>query len=262
MTKRLGLILSVVLSLLTISLIAADGPLTNFLNLRGRTDASGYLITTGGGYTAPDGPLTALGNLRARTDANGYLITSMNGPQLFSDGTSGAPSIAFASEPTLGFWRSGAAQITAQATTLITSGNISVGNAVNSTSGLNITGKWKNTSPTDGIGVWTNNAATIGFELKADALPTISSGCGTSPSVFAGSTPLAGGVNIGTGGTATQCVIAFNGTAYPSAPFCVANNVTSNTVTRILSSTTTLTLNTTTAWSSGEIVAYLCIGAK
>lgn len=60
--------------LVSVGLIAADGPLTNFLNLRGRHDANGYVLMSMGSYTAPDGPLTALSNLRARTDSNGYVI--------------------------------------------------------------------------------------------------------------------------------------------------------------------------------------------
>lgn len=174
-----------------------------------------------------------------------------------ADGTSGAPSYTFASEPTLGFWRSGSTVIEAK-------GGLNVTSTLTSGArfGLNGTTNTRFVSGGNGLFSVGNAAETIGAEIKVDALPTISSGCGTSPSVFAGSTPMAGGVNIGTGGVATTCVIAFNGTAFPSAPFCVANNVTSNTVTRILSSTTTLTFNTTTAWSSGEIVAYLCIGAK
>lgn len=57
--------------------VLAQGPLTNALNLRVRTDANGYLSTTMLAATLPEGPLTALGNIRLRTDASGYLITAM-----------------------------------------------------------------------------------------------------------------------------------------------------------------------------------------
>lgn len=59
--------------------VVAQGPLTPGANLQARTDSNGYLITSGGIYTAPDGPLTPMGNLRMRTDSNGYLLTTVNG---------------------------------------------------------------------------------------------------------------------------------------------------------------------------------------
>src|SRR5690242_1044035 len=77
--------------------MGADGPLTPLMNLRGRTDANGYLLTTSGAYSGADGPLTALANLRGRTDANGYLIVTMGaGPMLVGDGSASAPSYSFA----------------------------------------------------------------------------------------------------------------------------------------------------------------------
>lgn len=80
MTRVRYALLALALALCGVAVLyAADGPLTNALNLRVRTDASGYLITTGGTYTAPDGPLTNFGNIRLRTDANGYLLTTLNG---------------------------------------------------------------------------------------------------------------------------------------------------------------------------------------
>lgn len=50
----------------------------NAFNMRMRTDASGYLLTSLLTYTSPDGPLTNLANLRLKTDANGYLLTTMH----------------------------------------------------------------------------------------------------------------------------------------------------------------------------------------
>lgn len=119
------------------------------------------------------------------------------------------------------------------------------------------------TSANDGSVNITNQAATIGSRIKVDALPTVASGFGTSPAITAGSTPLAGSVNIGTGGVATSGVINFNGTAFPSAPFCVAGPATSNTLTRAsATSTTQLTLTTTVAWGASDIVSWICISSK
>jgi hypothetical protein len=64
-------------ALLSAHLVAVDGPLTNALNLRVRTDGNGYLVSAGGAYSGVDGPLTNFGNLRLRTDGNGYLIVTL-----------------------------------------------------------------------------------------------------------------------------------------------------------------------------------------
>lgn len=64
-----------------------DGPLTNFMNLRGRTDENGYVRISVGTAGVTDGPLTAFGNLKARTDENGYLRVSCTGCGAFTVGT-------------------------------------------------------------------------------------------------------------------------------------------------------------------------------
>src|SRR5678816_2669853 len=60
--------------------LAVDGPLTNALNLRVKTDtANGYLLVTAGAYGGVDGRYTSFGNIRLRTDNNGYLLVSGTG---------------------------------------------------------------------------------------------------------------------------------------------------------------------------------------
>lgn len=117
-------------------------------------------------------------------------------------------------------------------------------------------------SPADGAMSINNNGETIGSRLKADALPTVNTGFGTSPAITTGSTPLAGSVNVGTGGVATSGVIDFGGTAFPSAPFCVATTTTTNAVTRVATSATQLTLNSTTAWAASDVVFWMCISSR
>lgn len=117
-------------------------------------------------------------------------------------------------------------------------------------------------SLSDGTLNISNQAITIGSQIKADALPTVASGFGTSPAVTAGSTPLAGSINIGTGGTATSGIINFNGTAFPSAPFCLAGDQSSNIAVRASTTTTQLTLTVTVAWSASDIVSWHCISSK
>lgn len=96
MTKRLCLLALVVLSVAPVWTRVTDGPLTNFMNLAGRTDENGYVRISGGAPGSTDGPLTAFANLRARTDENGYLRVSCStcnsasltaGGVLFSNGT-------------------------------------------------------------------------------------------------------------------------------------------------------------------------------
>jgi hypothetical protein len=114
----------------------------------------------------------------------------------------------------------------------------------------------------DGQWALTSNNGSIGSRLKFDALPTIASGFGGSPSVVAGSVPMDGSVNVGTGGVATTGVITFNGAAFPSAPNCVYSTTTTNAVTRGTPTTTQLTLNSTTAWLANDIVTWHCFSAK
>lgn len=69
------------------AVLLADGPLTPLVNVRGRTEATGYLRVSLGATSGSDGPLTPLGQLRGRTDANGYLrvsVASSDAAVLFS----------------------------------------------------------------------------------------------------------------------------------------------------------------------------------
>ncbi len=184
-------------------------------------------------------------------------------PQLLCpDGTALLPSCgAFASEPTLGFWRSGAGTITATGalvgTSFVGSSNILAGTS----SILGMTGKFQLKAPADGNINAMNAGATLGVDLKVDALPTVASGFGGTPSITAGSTPFAGSVNVGTGGAATSGIINFNGTAFPSAPFCVANDSTTTLAQRAIGSTTQLTI-TSAAWTASDIVTWICVSSK
>lgn len=190
---------------------------------------------------------------------------------LFPNGTSGAPAVSFASEPTLGFWRSAAATTTHQGTLVVTAIFTSQSGSANAISlgsggGINWSSKGFLTSPSNGSWVLRTADVQTGVTLKADALPTVGSGFGTSPSVTAGSTPLAGSVNVGTGGTATTGVITFGGTAFPSAPFCTANVVTSTAgnvrAMGVSTTTTALTLTAASAWVASDLVSWTCISSK
>lgn len=240
------------LSVLALGVVlTAQTPLTNLMELRGRTDANGYLITTSGAYTAPDSPLTAMANLRARTDANGYLIVTLAAsPSLFGDGTSGAPSIAFASEPTLGIWRSSAGAITLQGG-MSTTGNMQIAAA----GFLGFTNRSQFTSPADGLMNITKNTGTVlGYQINPGTAAPTATTCGTG-TVTAHSTNMAGQITA-TG--ATTCTVTFGAPAWSFAPFCSVTDVTTAAALRISTSATTSII--VTGLTSGDVFNWVCGG--
>jgi hypothetical protein len=89
------LILAAVLSMLGASaLLATDGPLTNLMNLRGRTDENGYLRVSSAAPGATDGPLTRLSSLAGRTEENGYLRIALAGAAALTSWTTTAANTA------------------------------------------------------------------------------------------------------------------------------------------------------------------------
>lgn len=265
---------------------APDGPLTAFPNLRLKVDANNYLLTT------MNGAQTVSVSGQATTSTDGFVLqntTAATGgatvqisPRLSWIGTAwdtaASETVAFFSEvlpataatPT-GTWKLGYSLNGAAATYPLTVTNagvvttlssVSVGSNLNASNGINITGKWKNLAPADGIGSWTNNGGTVGFELKADALPVASS-CGAgSPAVVAGSSPFSGSVTVGTGGP-TTCTITYGGTAFAGTPHCSgAVETTTAANARAMgysSSTTVLTIVPATAWADSSVVNWTCI---
>lgn len=186
------------------------------------------------------------------SSASTFVGGSVANPILLPDGTAGGPALAFASETTLGWYRSAAGTM-----------NL-VGGSLQVPAGgtLSWPGRLIQQVPADGLFKVFNGGATAGSTLKIDALPTVASGFGTSPAITAGSTALDGSVNVGTGGVATTGTITFGGTAYPSAPFCVYSTQTTNAVTRGAPTTTQLVLNSTTAWTASDLVSWHCISSK
>lgn len=180
-----------------------------------------------------------------------------------SDGTALLPSYSFTSEPTLGFYRSGPLNVTLLGSQVIT-GALTVSSNINTSSNFRsgATGTTLSMNVADGQATFATANNAIGNRLKFDALPTVASGFGGSPAVTAGSTPFAGSVNVGTGGAATSGVLNFNGTAFPSAPFCVANSTAGSAQVAPFASTTQLTFNTTTAWAASAVLTWICVSSK
>lgn len=178
----------------------------------------------------------------------------------FADGTNGAPSIAFTSEPGLGFFKSAAATIS------VPNGKFLLSQSYITTAGgqyfLGGSGGPSLTAVGTAGTFNIQSAGALGVNINVSALPTVASGFGTSPAIIAGSTPLAGGVNVGTGGIATSGVINFNGTAFPSAPFVVAMNTTTGAILRATATTTQLTITATVAFTASDIVNWICFSSK
>lgn len=104
--------------------------------------------------------------------------------------------------------------------------------------------------------------------LASNAVPTISSGFGTSPSVSANNGTWAFRINVGTGGTATSGVIGLP--AATTGWNCKADDITTTNATAFLtkqtaSSTTTATLGNfdaagvAAAWAASDILAVQCM---
>ncbi len=193
-------------------------------------------------------------------------ITSSGGSitALFADGTSGAPSMAFLSEPTLGFWRSGAGAITAQGA-LNTSGALSSGTTVTAATFFRIGAVGsaaRVVAVASGLFSMTDNGAAVGAAIKVDALPTIASGFGAGAAVTAGSTPFAGSIGVGTTAGSTG-VINFNGTAFPGTVYPICMNQTTGLAVKATASSTQLTIAPATGtFGDNDVISWICISSK
>lgn len=103
----------------------------------------------------------------------------------------------------------------------------------------------------------TGTSTTSVHALSVGSAPTISSGCGTSPSI-AGRDE-ASTITVGTGGSATSCTIAFSTSFTTNAPPCVPI---SSADTGLLMTTATngFTVSKATALTAGSKIQVLCHG--
>ena len=122
-------------------------------------------------------------------------------------------------------------------------------------------GRTIGTSPVNGTVSLQVNDLSAGIRFQFAAAPTIASGFGTTPSITAGSTDTAGQVDVGTGGAASSGVIDF-ATTWASAPFVVAMNQTNAVVLKAVATTTQLTITGAAAFTAGDKINWICIGAK
>jgi hypothetical protein len=193
--------------------------------------------------------------------------TTFQGPALFPNGTSSAPSITGSNAAygmyfpntgtTIAFTNNntGSFQINGGGISLPSSATLSflVG-IIGTAADLSINRRQAGALTID-------NNSTIGSMIKVDALPTVASGFGTGPTITNGSTPYSGSINVGTVTPGTGGVINFNGTAFPAAPFCLCNDDTSLLLVRCTETTTQLTI-TATALTASDVVTWICPASK
>lgn len=207
-------------------------------------------VTSGGTITSV-GSITSGGNVTSGSAAGSQFLCG-------TDGTALLPCYSWASEPTLGFYRS-------SANVIATGGTLNVGNLNLPNAGSIFWGTRAGIqSPTDGSLALVNNAVSIGVRLKFDALPVYATGFGAvTPAVVAGSTPTAGAINVGTGAISATGTVTFGGTAFPSVPFCLCGStVAAGACSTDGTSATVLTLTTAVAPVASAVIRWWCPSAK
>lgn len=123
---------------------------------------------------------------------------------------------------------------------------------------LCLTGRNCLTSSANGLTNFVQNSgATTGVQLNVGtAKPTVGT-CGTSPTLTATSTNVAGQITSGTG--TTTCVVNFGAPAWTNTPFCTATDGTGARALFITAaSTTSFTVNGLTA---SDVFTWTCLGS-
>jgi hypothetical protein len=91
--------------------LLAQGGIGPIGNLQGKVDANNALVIKASAAGSVGTAASAIANLPGKVDANNALVVAMSGsqtltgPLLLGDGTVGAPSYSFASDPTTGIFR-------------------------------------------------------------------------------------------------------------------------------------------------------------
>lgn len=181
-----------------------------------------------------------------------FAITPSSATGLFAAGSSGAPSIAFSAESTLGFYRSAAATVT------LAGGSLTTANGsfqASSAAFLGLTSRSQISSPADGlVNVTQFSAATVGYQVNPGTAAPTATTCGTGAAT-ARSNNMAGQITA-TG--ATTCTVTFGAPAWSFAPFCSVTDVTTIAALRISASSTTAI--TVTGLTSGDVFNWVCGG--
>lgn len=195
--------------------------------------AAGAFVSISGGDT-----VTATANAGAVTIAGGNNTGSGGGG---SAGTAGAATVT-AGTSTDG--RGGAVNITATDG----AGSDHSGGIVTVTEGS------KTGAGTQGYIRFTGRMVASG-----KAAPTVgASACGTSPTIAGNDNAMQ--VTVGTGGSATACVVTFSQTWPTNAPVCVVQSDTDIVAYKIATSATVLTATASAAFTASSHLNIICVG--
>lgn len=270
---RRRLTLAVLLAGVVASLTLYAQPAVNFLNARVSLDSNGYLIVALASQ-GTGGPAANVANTRVKVDSNGALMVAWNGTGLFADGTVAAPSMAFASQTGLGFYRK------TTDTIIFADGGVNavlfqdgVGIRFRSANGIqwsaggdaSTAGETLITHPAAGNVLFTGSSAPMQMRTTQTTVPTCTTNCGTPGNVCVGTDT----AMICTMGTtpASGFVVNFNGT-WAGIPSCTAQAALAGMVTgkkplTVVPSTTLLTVVTDgTAPVAGDKYAIQCFGVQ
>jgi hypothetical protein len=102
----------------------------------------------------------------------------------------------------------------------------------------------------------TGQSIVAGHLLAGGTAPSMGA-CGTSPSVAGADEAML--ITVGTGGSATTCAVTF-GTNFATAPICVAQNNTDRVAYSMVTTTSTLTITATAAFTASSKFHVLCRG--
>ncbi len=254
------LLAAILVALLAVAqLFAVDGPLTNALNLRVRTDQNGYLLTTAIAYGGTDGPYTNFGNIKLRTDLNGYLLVAGTGLTGAIGGSSVIGDLIYGAGGT-GFTRLADVAVNQ----VLVSGGVGVAPAwsatptvtsftVSNTGGFAWAGRASLGSSADKLLQINDFAFVTGLELNV-GVPTL--GTCTTGALTAGSHNFAGEV---TGNTTGSCQINFGTPNFTNTPFCFTNDESSSIIAPNVSARSASSI-TISGQASGNAIQYFCIG--
>lgn len=104
--------------------------------------------------------------------------------------------------------------------------------------------------------VGTLTSLTTSGHIVAGGLPAVGA-CGTTPSILGADNGMT--VTVGTGDTDTDCAVTF-GAVWANAPSCIAQSDTDITALKIVTTTSTVTVSKTAAFTAGSKLHIQCMG--
>lgn len=254
--KKLAVLFVLVACLSAIA--AAQGPLTNLMNLRGRTDSSGNLRVIGTTAVGAQTPLTPLANLRGRTDSSGNLYVTCSSGCGMDFGTFTFSDVG----PGQGRWAvSGNTSYASDANGVIVEGqdygyrwtSSGINNAIDTGVNRSSAGVVRATDGSTGNGSFMT-VSLIGQGTAPTVANVGANSCGTNAATLSG-TELSGVITVGAT-SGTQCRITF-ATAAPTRRQCVVTNETTANLSRTTYVDTTHT-DVLGTFVGADKLSYVC----